>query len=152
MGKIVAMNTNTLIVVIIVICIAVGAFLFLDGEVAAPTETEQGVTENMSGAIDENVLGVETGTDGRAYLTDPTGKALYTTTKECTGECLVAWPPYTAPSSVEVSDDLSVTYREDTQSYHYTYKGEFLYYYQADTEPGDQKGEGLGDVWFLARP
>jgi uncharacterized protein YgiB involved in biofilm formation len=31
-----------------------------------------------------------------------------------------------------------------------TYKGRPLYFYNADTKPGDTKGQGVNNVWFIA--
>ena len=33
-----------------------------------------------------------------------------------------------------------------------TYKGWPLYYFSSDVNPGDFKGEGVNNVWFVAKP
>jgi len=33
-----------------------------------------------------------------------------------------------------------------------TCKGWLLYYYVADIQSGETKGEGVGDVWFVVQP
>ena len=32
------------------------------------------------------------------------------------------------------------------------YNGRPLYFFAGDTAPGDTKGQGLNDVWFVAAP
>ena len=33
-----------------------------------------------------------------------------------------------------------------------TYNGRPLYFYIKDTNPGDTKGQGVGGVWYVAKP
>lgn len=97
------------------------------------------------------------------WLTDPTGRALYSytkdkgTTSECYGACAKAWPPLltTGPVTISgqytVASDLGTTTRTDGTK-QVTYGGHPLYYYAGDTAAGQTKGQGVGGVWFLIGP
>jgi predicted lipoprotein with Yx(FWY)xxD motif len=93
------------------------------------------------------------------YLTDTSGKTLYFFTKDtpgastCTGTCLGLWPafnadPVTAPSVLNPSDFSSVTRYDGVKQT--AYKGRPLYYYSIDAKPGDAKGQGFNNVWYVA--
>jgi len=93
------------------------------------------------------------------YLTDTSGKTLYFFTKDtpgastCTGTCLGLWPafnadPVTAPSVLNPSDFTPVTRYDGVKQT--AFKGRPLYYYSIDAKPGDAKGQGFNNVWFVA--
>jgi predicted lipoprotein with Yx(FWY)xxD motif len=93
------------------------------------------------------------------YLTDTSGKTLYFFTKDtpgastCTGTCLGLWPafnadPVTAPSVLNPSDFTSVTRYDGVKQT--AFKGRPLYYYSGDAKPGDAKGQGFNNVWYVA--
>jgi predicted lipoprotein with Yx(FWY)xxD motif len=73
----------------------------------------------------------------------------------CTGGCASAWPPLTVAAGMqplavtEVTGTLATFARSDG-SLQVTYNGRALYYYAADTKPGDTSGQGVGGVWFVA--
>ncbi len=73
----------------------------------------------------------------------------------CYGQCAVAWPIF-SPGTVTVSSPLiasdfsSITRTAGTKQK--TYRGWPLYYWQADTKPGDVKGENVNQVWFVVKP
>jgi predicted lipoprotein with Yx(FWY)xxD motif len=107
---------------------------------------------------DERVL-IANSKDLGSYLTDTSGKTLYFFTKDtpgastCTGTCLGLWPafyadPVTAPSVLNPSDFTAVTRYDGVKQT--AYKGRPLYYYSADTKPGDTKGQGFNNVWYIA--
>jgi len=68
----------------------------------------------------------------------------------CTGDCAQTWPPFTTPVAGE-DEDFSTIVRDD-QSLQWTVRGRPLYFYAGDAASGDISGEGLGDVWYVARP
>jgi predicted lipoprotein with Yx(FWY)xxD motif len=95
------------------------------------------------------------------FLTDAKGMALYIFKKDspdksaCKGDCVAKWPLFDQ-ENVGVTGDLKASdfgtiTREDGKK-QTTYKGMPLYYFAGDQSPGDTKGEGLGDVWYLAKP
>jgi predicted lipoprotein with Yx(FWY)xxD motif len=109
---------------------------------------------------DESVLIAHT-TDLGFYLTDTSGKTLYFFTKDtpgasaCTGTCLGLWPafyadPVTAPSVLNPSDFTTVTRYDGVKQT--AFMGRPLYFYSADTKPGDAKGQGFNNVWYVATP
>jgi len=95
-------------------------------------------------------------------LTDADGNTLYYFTLDanlnasaCTGGCLSAWPAFYAEGLIAGEGleeaDFSSFQREDgaMQS---TYKGWPLYYFASDAAPGDTNGEGVNNVWYVAKP
>ncbi|MBC6108945.1 hypothetical protein ACFOG5_13550 [Pedobacter fastidiosus] len=107
--------------------------------------------------------GIQLATDAKfgAVLTDKDGKSLYffatdvAGTANCTGGCEAVWPLY---YSADASTDLNLNKAEvgeitradgRKQS---TYKGYPLYYYATDAVTGDVKGDGIGGIWFVAKP
>ncbi len=97
------------------------------------------------------------------YLVDQDGMALYyfaedvpeSENSSCGDTCIQYWPPFHTgqiiiPSKLS-SFDFDTIYREDGAA-QTTYKGWPLYYYINDYNPGDVRGQGMGDVWFVAGP
>lgn len=95
------------------------------------------------------------------HLADAKGMTLYVFKKDtkgksaCAGPCVTSWPLYHA-DDVTVGDglrkeDFGTIDREDGVK-QTTYKGMPLYYFAGDTHPGDAKGQGVKDVWFVATP
>jgi len=107
--------------------------------------------------------GIQLATDAKfgTIITDNSGKTLYmfandvAGTPTCTGGCETVWPIY---YSADISTDMNINSAEvgeitradgRKQS---TYKGYPLYYYQSDVATGDTKGDGVGGIWFVAKP
>lgn len=95
------------------------------------------------------------------FFTDSKGMTLYIFRKDspgksvCNGPCIVKWPLYfrekvSTPEGVAAGDFGTIT-REDGKP-QTTYKGWPLYYFEGDKAAGDVKGQGLGNVWFVASP
>lgn len=95
-----------------------------------------------------------------SYFTDSNGMSLYFFTKDsenlnsCQGNCIVNWPIFHAdqlqiPAFLN-ADDFSEFIRTDGTKQS-TYKGWPLYYFVKDQNVDDVIGEGVGDVWFLAK-
>jgi predicted lipoprotein with Yx(FWY)xxD motif len=93
-----------------------------------------------------------------SILTDASGNALYTYKADpkgrsvCVGGCAKTWPPFTAEEA-EVPEEgpLSLVQRRDG-SQQWALDGKPLYFYVADRQPGQVKGDGVGNVWSVARP
>jgi|SRR5665213_2891966 len=95
-----------------------------------------------------------------SVLTGPNGMTLYYFTTDspssttCTGQCAVVWPPLEVPAgstptlSSSISGTVATISRPDGTT-QVTYKGHPLYYYQGDTAPGTDKGQGVGGTWFV---
>jgi len=97
-----------------------------------------------------------------SYLVNETGFALYyyiddpgNGTSICYGDCLKSWQPFyaeniTVPESLNASDFTEVIRTDGMKQT--AYKGWPLYFFYRDTVPGDLKGQGVNDVWFLVSP
>lgn len=95
-----------------------------------------------------------------SVLTGPHGRTLYyftadtSTSTSCTGQCAVAWPPLLASAGATptlpsgASGTLATAMRPDGTS-QVTYRGHRLYYFQGDTAPGTDKGQGVDGTWFV---
>lgn len=96
-------------------------------------------------------------------LTDADGMTLYMFTQDegtasnCTGDCADAWPPLTVGGSdslvPSVRADVTLGTTEHPEAGPMaTAAGRPLYYFANDAEPGDAKGQGLNDAWYVLDP
>jgi len=101
------------------------------------------------------------------YLTDPKGMTLYSFNKDtkatstnppvsaCTAQCLATWPVFSIDNPIVPSllknSDFAVFTRADGVS-QLSYKGQPLYYYAQDVNPGDLKGQNINKSWFVVHP
>jgi predicted lipoprotein with Yx(FWY)xxD motif len=113
-----------------------------------------------------------------AYLTDGDGRTLYLFLNEemakqgseqmtkgvrkaavsCTGDCLAAWPAFTAKGDVQAAEgvnaDLLYTAEFDGRT-HVVYNGWPLFYFVRDKQPGQINGQGIesfGGEWYIVGP
>ena len=92
-------------------------------------------------------------------LTNAGGMTLYTFDKDatgsgksvCNGPCAANWPPLMAATNAKASGDYTIVVRDDG-SRQWAYKGKPLYLWVKDSKPGDRTGDGVNNVWRLARP
>ncbi len=94
-------------------------------------------------------------------LVDADGFTLYFFTRDvsgessCEGGCLTNWPVF-YEESLKVSDDLNSadfgTIDRGGGVMQTTYKGWPLYYFANDAAAGDTNGDGVGTVWYVAKP
>lgn len=98
-------------------------------------------------------------------LVDDQGRTLYTFVKDprnrstCSGACASVWPPVTTSAKPTAQGGAAAgelsTFQRDDGSTQISYNGHPLYYYQADTKPGDSNGDAVdefGADWFVATP
>lgn len=96
-------------------------------------------------------------TASNGALVGPNGMTLYTFDRDaggksmCNGPCATNWPPLMAPASAGASGDWSVITRDDG-SRQWAWRGKPVYYWIKDARPGDRTGDGVNNVWHLARP
>jgi predicted lipoprotein with Yx(FWY)xxD motif len=98
-----------------------------------------------------------------SVLSDKDGRTLYFFTKDagntsvCTGACLAKWPVFSVANTssmklgagLKASDFANITRTDGvTQT---TYKGWPLYYFADDVTAADAKGEGVGNIWYVAK-
>jgi predicted lipoprotein with Yx(FWY)xxD motif len=96
-------------------------------------------------------------TDKGPALVDSKGMTLYTFDKDsegksvCYDKCAANWPPLTAPAGAKADGKYSVIDRTDGTK-QWAYNGQPLYTWVKDAKPGDATGDGVGGVWYLAKP
>jgi predicted lipoprotein with Yx(FWY)xxD motif len=97
------------------------------------------------------------------FLVDINGMTLYTfsqdtsTTSACTGECVAIWPPLIVAADTLLAGSEGIggqlaTITRDDGTLQVTYNGRPLYRYSQDVVPGDAKGQGIDNQWFVALP
>jgi predicted lipoprotein with Yx(FWY)xxD motif len=96
-------------------------------------------------------------------LTGNNGMTLYVFDKDvagsgksvCNGPCAANWPPLIASdfalNSDSASSDFTLVVRDDGKK-QWALKGKPLYYWVKDQKPGDKTGEGVNNVWHVAKP
>jgi len=92
-------------------------------------------------------------------LTGGNGMTLYTFDRNatgsaksvCNGPCATNCPPLMAKAGDMASGDYSIVTRDDG-SKQWAYKGKPLYYWIKDQKPGDKTGDGVNNVWRIAKP
>jgi predicted lipoprotein with Yx(FWY)xxD motif len=129
---------------------------------AATTAASPTTAATTSGAS-PTLIKVGATTSKGNVLTDNAGMSLYTFDNDktagsssCNGGCATTWPPVAggaaAPSGVTgASGTFSLITRDDGAK-QVAYNGKPLYRYAPDKAPGDTNGDGVGNVWHLAKP
>lgn len=92
-------------------------------------------------------------------LVSPNGMTLYVLDRDtagsgkstCNGPCAANWPPLSAEDGAGGSGDYSVVMRDDGKK-QWAYKGKPLYTWIKDQKPGDKTGDGVNNVWHVAKP
>jgi len=92
-------------------------------------------------------------------LTNPAGMTLYVFDKDqansgksaCNGDCAGKWPPLAASAGAATDAHYTVITRDDG-SLQWAYKGKPLYLWVKDKKPGDTTGDGVKNVWHIAKP
>ncbi|WP_236589160.1 COG4315 family predicted lipoprotein [Ramlibacter aurantiacus] len=92
-------------------------------------------------------------------LVGTNGMTLYTFDRDqagsgksvCNGQCAALWPPLAAPADAKPSGDWTVVTRDDGAK-QWAYKGKPLYFWVKDTKAGDKTGDGVNNVWKVAKP
>jgi predicted lipoprotein with Yx(FWY)xxD motif len=94
-------------------------------------------------------------------LVDSKGRTLYHFAKDsentsaCYDQCANVWPPLLVGASDATLDGIGGTVgaavRNDGNR-QVTYGGVPLYYFANDAAPGDTKGQGVGNSWFVVAP
>lgn len=122
----------------------------------APTET--GPAQESPPAGETTIAATDT--DLGTILVDGEGRTLYLFTKDtagtsaCEGECLEAWPIVEgkATAGEGVDSALIGTIERSDGTIQASYNDQPLYYFAQDTAPGDVKGQGVNDVWWVVDP
>lgn len=98
-------------------------------------------------------------------LVDEQGRTLYLFLRDsrndssCYGACAAVWPPVLTAGKPQAEGAVAAgklsTYKRDDGGTQVTYNGHPLYYYQADTGPGDSYGQAVnqfGAEWYAISP
>jgi predicted lipoprotein with Yx(FWY)xxD motif len=118
-------------------------------------------SSNPSPATPANTVRLSSNATFGNILTDSAGNTLYFYSPDakglstCVNGCLAAWPSFYTPKLTLdnglADSDFSVIQRPDG-SPQIAYKGWPLYYFAQDTKAGQINGDGLDNVWFVAKP
>ncbi len=128
------------------------------GDASGPGGDGTGVAQNL-------ILGLNADAKLGSYLSAYNGMTLYTYDPDkqapgasaCTGSCAALWPPYTVSSAQEINVPANITgkvgvIKRADGKLQVIYNGRPLYFYLKDTKSGDISGQGVGGVWFVAKP
>jgi predicted lipoprotein with Yx(FWY)xxD motif len=111
-------------------------------------------------------LQVSTGSALGDYLIASNGKTLYTFTKDapdvsnCSGVCAQNWPAYTIASQGDLAGLIAASgvngalgsIAKTDGTIQLTYNKMPLYFWVGDAKAGETNGQGVGGVWFVAKP
>jgi predicted lipoprotein with Yx(FWY)xxD motif len=131
-------------------------------ESSSPTATTAPIAEPTMATATEAVINVVVDPKLGSILVGDKGMTLYMYTTDgpdqsnCTGDCLVKWPPLLTQGNPKLGDGVDAslvgTATLADGSKIVTYNKMPLYYWFKDTKPGDTTGQGVGSVWFVVSP
>ena len=134
------------------------------GSSSGSTSSTSASAAGSGSSASSTVITTKTSSGG-SFLTNGAGRAVYlfmadsTGKSTCDGACAAAWPPViaagqpTAAGGAQASNLSTITRSDGTKQV--TYDGHPLYYFEGDTGPGTDKGQGLngfGALWYLVAP
>jgi predicted lipoprotein with Yx(FWY)xxD motif len=149
------MNKRLLAIIGIVVVVVGAGLLIMMHMSKTPAKT----VADSSGvpAVNNAVLKTKSSSSLGQYLTDPSGKALYTYGSDtsgmsnCSGTCLATWPPYVdSGSTTGLPTGVGTITRTDNGKIQFTYNDLPLYYFIGDAL-GHVTGNGVGG-FHLAKP
>jgi len=110
-----------------------------------------------AGTTAETILTVGTAGGKSDVIVDQNGCAVYLNTRDtatstaCDAACEQTWHPILAPAEVQGGLDPAKlgTFQRPSGKTQVTYNGHPLYRFAGDRAPGEAKGQGMNDQWFL---
>jgi len=114
------------------------------------------ILTTLATAFAANVAIAQSITETNGILADASGRTLYTFDKDagnksnCNGECVALWPPFMAKEGARTNAGFSVITRDDG-SKQWSMNEKPLYFFAADVQAGDARGDGQGGVWHVIR-
>ena len=90
-------------------------------------------------------------------LVNEQGMTLYTFDKDeagksnCNDKCAANWPPLMAAEGARAEGECTIIERADG-GHMWAYAGKPLYLWAKDQKPGDVTGDGVNNVWHVAKP
>lgn len=128
---------------------------------APPTQAPTSSPDESSPGTGSATVMVAT-SDLGDILVDGEGRVLYLFTPDgagtptCYEGCAQAWPPLLADRDITVGpglDDSDFSTATRTDGGDQVKIGNWpLYYFASDAAPGDTKGQGVGDKWYVVSP
>ena len=109
----------------------------------------------LATAFTANVAIADTVAEANDILS-ASGRTLYTFDKDaanksnCNGGCATAWPPFLVKEGDRAAAELRAITRDDGTK-QWALNDKPLYFFAADVQPGEAKGDGQGGVWHVAR-
>jgi predicted lipoprotein with Yx(FWY)xxD motif len=102
----------------------------------------------MNAKLHQNIIVDDNGKT--VYIYKPDGTS---TTSKVPAALKNAWPAVTSMESTPtVAAGLSNAKTKANAQNQVSYNGHLLYTFSADTKPGDARGQGLGNVWYVISP
>lgn len=164
-------STTTWVVVVIVLIILAALLIWWGyagrgSVVVGNNSTSTNQTASSSGEVPASgapVLNATSNSTLGNFLVSSNGMTLYqyskdnTGTSNCTGQCAIVWPPYSALATASlvggqgVLGDISTLTRADG-TMQVTYNGIPLYLYSNDVKPGDTTGQNFAKMWSVVKP
>lgn len=114
------------------------------------------ILATLATAFAANVAIAQSVTEANGILADASGRTLYTFDKDasnksnCNGGCATAWPPFLVKDGDRTAATFNVITRDDGAR-QWALNGKPLYFFAADVQAGDAKGDGQGGVWHVVR-
>jgi predicted lipoprotein with Yx(FWY)xxD motif len=114
------------------------------------------ILATLATAFMANVAIAQSVADANGILADASGRTLYTFDKDasnksnCNGDCAKIWTPFLVQEGDRTPATFSVITRDDGTR-QWALNGKPLYFFAADAQAGDAKGDGKGGVWHAVR-
>jgi predicted lipoprotein with Yx(FWY)xxD motif len=114
------------------------------------------ILATLATAFAANVAIAQPVTEANGILADASGRTLYTFDKDasnksnCNDGCAATWPPFLVKKGDSTPANFSVITRDDGTR-QWALNGKPLYFFAADVNAGEAKGDGKGGVWHVIR-
>ena len=114
------------------------------------------ILATLATAFTANIAIAQSVTEANGILADASGRTLYTFDKDasnksnCNDGCAANWPPFLVKEGDRTPATLDVITRDDGTR-QWAMNGKPLYFFAADVQAGDAKGDGQGGVWHAIR-
>jgi predicted lipoprotein with Yx(FWY)xxD motif len=114
------------------------------------------ILATLATAFTANVAIAQSVTEANGILADASGRTLYTFDKDasnksnCNDGCAANWPPFLVKEGDRTPATFNVITRDDGAK-QWALNGKPLYFFAADVQAGNAKGDGKGGVWHAIR-
>jgi predicted lipoprotein with Yx(FWY)xxD motif len=114
------------------------------------------ILATLATAFTANVSIAQSLAETNGILADASGRSLYTFDKDaanksnCNGGCATAWPPFLVKDGDRAPAAFRVITRDDGAR-QWALNEKPVYFFAADVQAGDAKGDGQGGMWHVIR-